>query len=157
MPTIDKMNQEIAMWLYGSKKEFNIIYEKQVDYRGKTISYWRLYQKKKFANTKVNKFITDKNGCVFHENYNHLMLAFKKVLDTEGNWYAIYETNRGEWEGKGKNKKFVRKKRYLCAFTTQGFGRMGYGSKFNQDFAKESIISAMHYSLYRFIKNGREY
>lgn len=157
MPTIDKMNQEIAMWLYGSKKEFKLVHEKQKDYRGKLISYWKIIQKKKFANTTVDKFITDKKECMFHTDYNHLMLCFKKVLDTEGNWYAIYEYIKGEWQGTGKNKKYVRKKTYSCAFTTQGFGRMGYGEKFNHDFLKESIIMAMHYSLYRFIKKGREY
>lgn len=148
MPTIDKINQEIAIWLHGSGKDLKIVRD------GKN---WRLVKKKKFGNTTVDKIITDKNECMFHTDYNHLMLCFKKVLDTEGNWYAIYEYIKGEWQGTGKNKKYVRKKTYSCAFTTQGFGRMGYGEKFNHDFLKESIIMAMHYSLYRFIKKGREY
>ncbi len=158
MPTVDKKNQDIALWLNGgSKKDSRFVHETQTGVNGKKRTYWKLVRKIKFGNTTVDKFLTDKWESNFHEDYNHLMLAFNRVMATEGTWYAIYESNRGEWEGVGKKKKFVRKKRYLCAFTTNGMGRMGYGAKFNNDFAKESIILAMHYSLYRFIKNGKEY
>ncbi len=158
MPTVDKMNQEIAMWLYGgSSKETRIIHERKKHDSGKMTSYWKIVKKIKFGNTTVDKFLTDKYECKFHEDYNHLMKAFHKFLQTEGNWYAIYEANHGSWEGKGKNKKFIRKKTYSCPLTTGGFGRVGYGAKFTKDFEKTTVAEGMQYSLYRFIKNGREY
>lgn len=157
MPTIDKMNQEIAMWLYGSKKEFKLVHEKQKDYRGKLISYWKIIQKKKFANTTVDKFITDKHECMFHNDYNHLNKAVMKFMETDGNWFATYKRREGNWKGTGKNKKWVYTYTYSCPITTQGFGRMGYGKALNKDFEKKTIGEAMQYALYRFIKNGKEY
>jgi hypothetical protein len=140
MPTITKMNQEIAQWLYGKGK---ITYSKNM--LGNR--YWILTVKKKEILSMDTSFDT---------NYNALMKAFNKVLETDGTWYAVYKYKERVLEGKGKNKKHIYKDIYYCPFT-QNAMRIGYGAKLNKDFKKESIILAMHYSLYRFIKNGIEY
>ena len=157
MPTIDKMNQEIAIWLYGSNEKIRIIHERKKHDSGKMTSYWKLVKKVKFGNTTVDKFLTDKYECKFQEDYNHLNKAIEKFMETDGNWYATYRTRRGEWEGRGKKKKFIYTYTYCCPITTNGVGRIGYGAKLNKDFEKKTIAEAMQYSLYRFIKNGREY
>ena len=109
MPTIDKMNQEIAEWLYGSKKDSRFVRETQTGVNGKKRAYWKLVKKIKYGTTTVDKFLTDKWECSFHEDYNHIMKAFEKFLETDGNWYAIYKAKQGVWIGKGKSKKFVYK------------------------------------------------
>jgi hypothetical protein len=158
MPTVDKMNQDIAMWLYGgSKKDTRFVFEKQKGVNGKVRTYWKLVRKVKFGNTTVDKFLTDKWECSFHSNYEHIMKAYEKFLQTDGNWYATYRNEIGEWEGKGRKKKYIRKPYYSCPLTTGGFSRIGYGEKFNKQFYKLTLPEAMQYSLYRFIKNGREY
>lgn len=158
MPTIDKMNQEIAMWLHGgSKKDTRFVHETQTGVNGKKRTYWKLVRKIKFGNTTVDKFLTDKWECNFTEDYNHLNKVIEKFMATDGNWFSTYRMRHGKWEGKGKNKKWVYTYTYSCPITTQGFGRMGYGKKFNNDFEKNTIAEAMQYSLYRFIKNGKEY
>jgi len=148
MPTLDKMNQEIAIWIHGSGKDLKIVRD------GKD---WRLVKKKKFGNTTVDKILTDKSECKFHEDYNHLNVVVEKFMETDGNWFATYKRRKGNWKGTGKNKKFIYTYTYCCPITTKGHGRMGYGEKLNKDFEKKSIILAMQYSLYRFIKNGSEY
>jgi len=140
MPTIQKMNQEIAQWLYGKGE---ITYSKNM----LGTRYWVLTVKKKEILPMDTSFDT---------NYNALMKAFNKVLETDGTWYAVYKYKDGAWKGKGKNKKWIYKDIYYCPFTKNAM-RIGYGEKLNKDFRKESIILAMHYSLYRFIKKGIEY
>jgi len=137
MPTLQKMNQEIAKWLYGKGK---ITYSKNM--LGNR--YWILT---------VNKEEILPIDTSFDTNYNALMKAFNKVLETDGVWYAVYKSKKVEC----KSKKNIYKYTYSCPFTTKGMGRLSYGLKFNEYFEKESIILAMHYSLYIFIKNGKEY
>lgn len=138
--TIERMNQVIAMWLYGKGK---II-------RGENVlgdKYWLLRVGKK----EILPYQT-----TFDSNGNCLMECMKKIMKL-GYWYAVYPTESGEWEGKGKKQKYVTKEKYYCAFTSGGFGRMGYGDKLNKDFLKDTPELAMQYSIYRLITNGLEY
>lgn len=139
MVSIKKMNLAIAEWLYG---EGNI----------RLIDHWA---------DKNNRLVGRIN---FHENYDALMEAMQKAMGAgiEFNnsdaykktlWYAIYPELKVV-----KSSEFIYTvDTYICAFTEIGKGRLGYGKKLNKEFKKASPILAMHYSLYRLIKNGLEY
>lgn len=92
----------------------------------------------------------------FNENWELLMLAYNKFLVANDTWFAVYKFSRPT-DKKNKNGDRIYEEFFKCAITTDGRGRMGHGEKFNQSFHKKSTILAMHYSLYRFIENGREY
>jgi len=143
MLTIKKMNLTIAEWLYGEGKVA-------------LIDHWK---------NKDNRLLGRIN---FHENYDALMKAMEKAMG-EGKefkksdqskqvfWYAVYP-NLKIINPKEPTNKWIREtKTYSCAFNRDGFGRMHYGNKFNKNFEKATPILAMHYSLYRLIKNGLEY
>lgn len=143
MASIKKMNLTIAEWLYGEGKVA-------------LIDHWK---------TKNNRLVGRIN---FHENYDALMKAMKKAMG-EGKefknsdqskqyfWYAIYANDKIINKQEPTNKWIRKVCTYSCAFTLNGRGRMDYGKKFNQNFEKATPILAMHYSLYRLIKNGLEY
>ena len=149
MPSIKVMNQTIAKFLYGDG-------ELMLD------NYYHL-KKAKHNQQALN--------ASFHEDYNILMSAFKKAMgagkkiswnETKDKtmWYAIYPNTEliDIQDKKTKLHKVYREvTSYTCAFTENGNGRMGHGAKLNKDFDKKTIILAMHYSLYRLIKNGLEY
>lgn len=134
------MNKSIANYLYGAGK-----IRKSPSY---IVETWEL-------NDSIIKALTiPLNKINFHEDYNLLMKAFKKVLDKEyGWWYAIYRQDKYVKHVKNK---VVYNTTYSCAFTYSA-SRIGYGDKLNQQFEKETIILAMHYSLYRLITKGLEY
>jgi hypothetical protein len=139
MASVKKMNITIAEWLYGKGHIF-------------TSSSWE---------TEDGKIIGKMD---FHDNYDALMEAMQKAMGAgiEFNnsdaykrtlWYAIYPELKVV-----KSSEFIYTvDTYICAFTEIGKGRLGYGEKLNQEFKKASPILAMHYSLYRLIKNGLEY
>lgn len=143
MATIKKMNITIAEWLYGKGHVF-------------TSRSWE---------TEDGKIIGKMD---FHDNYDALMEAMQKAMgegvkfkhfDKEGNifWYAIYPSVSTSNEKEKSSKWIYKVDYYTCAFTLKGRGRLDYGEKFNDDFRKPTPILAMHYSLYRLIKNGLEY
>lgn len=112
--------------------------------------------------SKQREHIGYKIGFEFHKDYQLLMLALSKAIgegekhkdDREVFWYAVYPRvkNTGTWE----NQKYAITG-YSCAFSKNGYGRMGHGTKFNNDFLKKTQMLAIHYSLYRLVKNGLEY
>ena len=112
--------------------------------------------------SKQRELIGYKIGFEFHKDWSMLMLAVTKAVgdgqimkDTKQLfWYAIYPKakNIGTFE----NSKYIIEG-YYCAFTNDGRGRMGHGEKFNKNFLKKTQKLAIHYSLYRLVKNGLEY
>lgn len=104
----------------------------------------------------------------FHEDYNLLMQAIQKSMgegkevdytDTNNQllWFAILpeRTILNKREGIRNWKTTI--DGYSCAFSKLGFSKVGYGEKFNHEFKQSSPIRAIHYSLYRLIRNGLEY
>jgi hypothetical protein len=117
--------------------------------------------------SKERNHIAYKIGFEFHDNWSMLMLAVGKAIgegkeisyDDKLNktfWYAIYPEIESVKPSTWENQKYV-VKGYYCAFTKDGCGRIGHGVKFNKDFLKKTQILAIHYSLYRLVKNGLEY
>ena len=108
------------------------------------------------------------NNSNFHEDFNLLMKAIEKAMgagkETKWGgmgesffWFAVYPEREILNKREHSSKWIVKVGLYSCAFTKYGMGRMEHGQKFNHEFQKSSPILAMHYSLYRLIKNGLEY
>lgn len=108
------------------------------------------------------------NNSNFHEDYNLLMKAMEKAMgagkeikfsDMNLHFlsFAVYPDREILNKREHSSKWIVKVGSYSCAFTKYGMGRMEHGKKFNHEFQKSSPILAMHYSLYRLIKNGLEY
>lgn len=104
----------------------------------------------------------------FHEDYNILMKAVEKAMgagkqlpydDMRTNmfWFAVYPEREILNKREGANKWWAKVSTFSCAFSPYGISRAGHGKKFNHEFEQSSLIRSIHYSLYRFIKNGLEY
>lgn len=90
----------------------------------------------------------------FHCDHTLLLKAVAKIMLEKKCWLSIYSKKITIIKN-GKNKIL---NGFKCAFNKNGYGRMGYGSVWEQgDFTKETIHKATWYSLYRLIKFGFEY
>lgn len=152
MASIKNMNQTIAKWLYGDGEitnEVNMLKE----------PYWILHVDGKEILPIQTSFDT---------NYNALMKAMEKAIGggkeipyqdcaKEMMWYAVYPDVEILNKREGIKNWSAKVSKFSCAFTSKNAMRVGHGEKFNHEFVKSSPILAMHYSLYRLIKNGLEY
>lgn len=104
----------------------------------------------------------------FHEDYNLLMIAMDKAIGVGQElspddfhekilFFSIYPNKEILNKREGNLKLIYKIKSYSCVFTKFGVNRISFGAKLNHEFEQSSIIRAMHYSLYRLIKNGLEY
>lgn len=108
------------------------------------------------------------NNSNFHEDYNLLMKAMEKAMgagkeikfsDMNLHFlsFAVYPDREILNKREHQSNWITKIGSYYCVFSLHGMVRSGHGEKMNHEFRKPSPILAMHYSLYRLIKNGLEY